>query len=891
MVRTLNAMRFVATSTSLTVGALLLLTAASVARAETDDERSLWGAAWDGRTGEVERLLAKGTNPNVPDHNGRTAVHHAALKANGVILRVLLEAGGNPNAVDRDGFAPLHFAADFEFEPDSQVAIRVLLDHDANPDRANNAGQTPLHFAARRHHSDLSIFHLLDAGAGPNRPDGRGDTPLHYAVDRYSRFSGAVVEALVDRGADGNRAADDGEAPLQRFARVGTNSGRIVAALVDGGADPNQKNPAGETPLHTTIRNGGNAEHPRAVEALLHLGADPCIKDAVGYIPYNTAREGGTVHGMLANAGGSDISCGASDTVAADYVVDPADWPGQLTTRSNIRSGPGPDYTILSTLDGGTPVQVTGAVRNTDWLQVEMGASSVFVHGSLVTRAEFSATVVKEAATDEPGSVKVKTWMQPVCVRDDGDMAMTTSADGLDREIRRGYCVGIVEIRKTATCDTRTARCAWPCGDVQCWSEWTNEPKWPYSSYADEARAVAETASADPQATKADGLTRVTKFRQQLMADAEDDAAAPALPLAAAAADRAAALEAPQADQMQVETWKLPQCVDDEGRLAPISSAELYPALQVGVCVGIVEIAKTATCDTRTSACEWPCRRGDTACYEAWTDEPSPPYLSYEDDAKAVAAAARADPESARADGMAKLEEFHAFLRSAEPRHETSQEETAVQETVEDAVGGPAGTTAPDGEDIAAGLVQTEPKCALKRDDTPWDAVCWWEFTRPSGCFFRGRAHDYTYTDELRYRHDVTWSGVCKGGVATGEGTFTSTLVENVYGHPEFRGPQILQTGKGRFVDGVKQDEWVEDLYPGSPGHWIQTGTYLDGRPHGHWVMQRGVHEDSYVHNQCTFEGAMVRGREHGEWIERCNNGLCRAREYVDGETINDWPC
>ena len=38
---------------------------------------------------------------------------------------------------------------------------------------------------------------------------------------------------------------------------------------------------------------------------------------------------------MLANAGGSDIGCQGAEVPMADYVVDPADWPGELTTRAN----------------------------------------------------------------------------------------------------------------------------------------------------------------------------------------------------------------------------------------------------------------------------------------------------------------------------------------------------------------------------------------------------------------------------------------------------------------------------------------------------------------------------------------------------------------------------
>lgn len=370
--------------------AVLLLASAGLTRAETADERSLWGAAYDGQVDDVVRLLTAGTNPNVRNHDGLTAVHQAALKANAFVLEILLEAGGDPDAASSDGDTPLHFAAGFEYERFSQQAIRVLLDYGAAPDLLNNAGQSPMHLVARRHRSELSTAHLLGAGADPNRPDGRGDTPLHYAVSRSSRFSLGIVAALLDHGARGDLAGAHGETPLQRFARVGKNDGGIVAALVDGGGDPNRKNPDGETPLHTTIRNGGSAERPGVVEALLQLGADPCIKDGAGSIPYNTAYEGGTVRRMLANAGGSAIGCLGPIEPAGEYVIDPADWPGELTTRANIRAGPGTVYDVVSTFDGGVAVQVVGTVRNSDWLLVEVAGGKAFIHGSLVREVEAS---------------------------------------------------------------------------------------------------------------------------------------------------------------------------------------------------------------------------------------------------------------------------------------------------------------------------------------------------------------------------------------------------------------------------------------------------------------------------------------------------------------------
>ena len=81
----------------------LFAAAAGTVQPETADEAALRDAAWDGKSDEVERLLDKGTDPNVPNHKGWTTVHHAGDRADAAMLEVLLEAGGNPNLQDVEG--------------------------------------------------------------------------------------------------------------------------------------------------------------------------------------------------------------------------------------------------------------------------------------------------------------------------------------------------------------------------------------------------------------------------------------------------------------------------------------------------------------------------------------------------------------------------------------------------------------------------------------------------------------------------------------------------------------------------------------------------------------------------------------------------------------------
>jgi ankyrin repeat protein len=124
---------------------------------------------------------------------------------------------------------------------------------------ANTAGgDTPLARAAAGGHDDV-VRLLLRAGAKPAGRAGKGGrTALHSAAG-----AGRVetVKLLLKAGVDVNVMSDEGT-PLD-FAANGDASTRganrqqmmaVLKALIDAGADVNRARPDGETPLFAAVR-------------------------------------------------------------------------------------------------------------------------------------------------------------------------------------------------------------------------------------------------------------------------------------------------------------------------------------------------------------------------------------------------------------------------------------------------------------------------------------------------------------------------------------------------------------------------------------------------------------------------------------------------------------
>lgn len=149
------------------------------------------------------------------------------------------------------------------------LPILLLISCAGNPPQFD-----PLAGAARN--GDVnSVRQLLAHGADPNAPTGgNGWPPLMHAIHKHQL---ATAAALLDGGADVNRAAPNGDTPLMMAAGYGYVD--FVRLLLSRGADPNRRNAGGEIALDYALVGMNDIDRFTLFEcqnetvALLHAGA------------------------------------------------------------------------------------------------------------------------------------------------------------------------------------------------------------------------------------------------------------------------------------------------------------------------------------------------------------------------------------------------------------------------------------------------------------------------------------------------------------------------------------------------------------------------------------------------------------------------------------------
>ena len=276
------------------LGMTALLWATAVTAQSTTD---LIQAVKTGRPDAVRALLDHGADPNSPQGDGATALHHAAHRNDLEAARLLTEAGADVTAANELGATPLWLAA----RNGSAAMVSHLLEAGADANAPLTMGETPLMTAARA--GDLDTVRLLLAhGADVEATErDRRQTALMWAV---AQGHAAVAQVLIEHGADvharsavwdqlentagntnpiGNfRMSHGGSTPLLFAARHGdVETARV---LIEAGADPNDTAAAGTSALVVAAHSG----HGPLGIFLLEQGADPNATDA-GYAALHAA--------------------------------------------------------------------------------------------------------------------------------------------------------------------------------------------------------------------------------------------------------------------------------------------------------------------------------------------------------------------------------------------------------------------------------------------------------------------------------------------------------------------------------------------------------------------------------------------------------------------------
>lgn len=180
----------------------------------------LTAASRSGNADAVRLLLDHGAKINVPDNQGQTALHHAALLGNDKVVQVLLQRGADPNALAK--------RMDVRGEPPTPLMAAV-----------SQARADIVQVLLRK--ADLKRYGQLDAalrlavqlaGQGPSYPVGvpRKRRAEGEVLNSQSRILDLLLKAGADVKADHSRCV----------AMAAENSQtELVRLLLDRGADVN----------------------------------------------------------------------------------------------------------------------------------------------------------------------------------------------------------------------------------------------------------------------------------------------------------------------------------------------------------------------------------------------------------------------------------------------------------------------------------------------------------------------------------------------------------------------------------------------------------------------------------------------------------------------------
>lgn len=152
--------------------------------------------------GELVRFVldAVEREPSLATHrfSGRTLLHFASGAGCFEVVALLLRLGTDPNIQDSGGHTALYRVANECGSETGPELVRALVRAGADVNASGGVTRaTALHMAARRGYVGVAGA-LLDCGAAIDATDSKGDTPLRRAINCRREM---VARLLMDRGA------------------------------------------------------------------------------------------------------------------------------------------------------------------------------------------------------------------------------------------------------------------------------------------------------------------------------------------------------------------------------------------------------------------------------------------------------------------------------------------------------------------------------------------------------------------------------------------------------------------------------------------------------------------------------------------------------------------
>ncbi|VTO93930.1 unnamed protein product [Fusarium graminearum] len=241
-----------------------------------DQPLLVWAAATE-KTGIVKILLEKGSDIEVKNKNGCTAL---CITDNTQMTKILLNHGAQLETRNLRDNTPLICAARCGWKK----KVALLLEKGADIEARNSLKNTALASAVLG--GDLGVIGLLlDKGADAESKNDCGDTPLAIAAIKGRK---RTTTRLLAKGANIESRNNNQETPL---ALAAINSRlETTKLLLTNDADIEARDKDERTPLACAVMKG-NVE---VVEVLLEEGADVEVRDVDGRSPLALAAMNGS---------------------------------------------------------------------------------------------------------------------------------------------------------------------------------------------------------------------------------------------------------------------------------------------------------------------------------------------------------------------------------------------------------------------------------------------------------------------------------------------------------------------------------------------------------------------------------------------------------------------